>query len=557
MQLFDTLVRFVMAILLNGLWEAALLALGAFVALRLMPHANATTRHTILAVAFYASLILPVVTAAIPFMYVPAYHAASDETGVTHAHQAIQALQSTQAVQTPMGTAFTLASQRPHLRLPRVVAIGIVAGWFVGMLIALARLFVGLGYLERLKRDALPVPVEYRTRLERWTGAAKGSRAVRLCRSHNILIPLAVGLFDAMILVPDHFLDELTPTDIDRILLHELAHLRRNDDWINVIERLAQAVFFFNPGILWLIAQLDLEREIACDDWVLQQSEALPYATCLEKIVTTALWPHRAMQAPGMFVTRRAMSVRIERLLSKHRDVRTSASILPTGLVVAGLMAFCVGAVVVSPSFKYTSGAAPAEHVAVSSAKPSRRPGVASTHAPEQVRTVVEYRDRFVPVEGTAVAQTTPAQPKPAATLKPRAVVAVATPSAPSPSAGATPDYIDQLAAAGYTNLTVDQLIQMRAVGVTGPYIRDLANAGLTHLTPEQLVQFRAIGVNGDYIRSLASVGYSGLTFDQLRQMRALGIDAGFIQLAASHGFKNLPVEKLVELKATGVLPQP
>ncbi len=82
-----------------------------------------------------------------------------------------------------------------------------------------------------------------------------------------------------MILVPDRLLEELAPDDIDSIVLHELAHLRRGDDWINAVERIAQAALFFSPGILWLVSQLDLEREVACDDWVLQQNKALPYAT--------------------------------------------------------------------------------------------------------------------------------------------------------------------------------------------------------------------------------------------------------------------------------------
>src|SRR6185437_825985 len=170
----------------------------------------------------------------------------------------------------------------------------------------------------------------------------------------EIAIPIAVGLFDAMILIPERFLDELEPADVDRIVLHELAHLRRADDWINAIERLASALLFFNPGIAWLVAQLDLEREVACDDWVLQQNDPLPYANCLAKVVETAVWPYRAMSAPGAFLTRRAMSVRIERLLTSHRDVRVRTSLGPTGAVVAALAALGIAAAFVSPSFAYT-----------------------------------------------------------------------------------------------------------------------------------------------------------------------------------------------------------
>ena len=316
--LFDAVVRFVVAMLFNGLWEAALLALAAWIALRAMPNANATTRHAVLAAALFASLILPAATAWIATVQPSGDVAPASTVGALHSTgnarpPAIHASASTPAA-APATPTSVRAPWRPNLTLPRFLAVGLVALWLLGVVVVLARLIASLLYLERLKRDALPVPIEYRARLERWTRTTKGSRPVRLCRSSEIVIPIAVGLFDAMILVPDHLLEELEPKDVDAIVLHELAHLRRADDWINAVERLAQALLFFNPGIIWLVGQLDLEREVACDDWVLLQDEALPYATCLAKVVETTIWPYRAMSAPGAFVTRRAMSVRIERL---------------------------------------------------------------------------------------------------------------------------------------------------------------------------------------------------------------------------------------------------
>lgn len=590
----DTVVRFIIAVLFNGLWEAALLAIVAWIALRAMPNGNATTRHSVLVAALLASIALPVVTAVVTATnpHVPAAVA----TKAYEPRNAVQKTSSkTPATVIPSHPAQAMpaaaAPPRANIALPRPIAVAIVAVWLLGALFVLIRLIVSLLHLERLKKDALPVAVEYRAQLSRWNAATKGSRTVRLCRSGEIAIPIAVGLFDAMILIPERFLDELEPADVDRIVLHELAHLRRADDWINAIERLASALLFFNPGIAWLVAQLDLEREVACDDWVLQQNDPLPYANCLAKVVETAVWPYRAMSAPGAFLTRRAMSVRIERLLTSHRDVRVRTSLGPTGLVVAAVGALGIGAAFVSPSFAYTVAATPQQSAARSIV---RRPIV-------RRETLVVKREMLVPVATTAplaaktAASSAPATARPyaarTATASSEAVRASvnAVGTAVAASVGAstqvaanTPAYIDELASAGYTNLTVDELVQLKALGVTADYIRGIESAGLHHPSVTQLVRLKALGVQPDYVREMherygsfgvddiaqlkavgvtpayagdmAKAGYPNLTADQLLQLRAVGVNAEFIERANAHGFHNLTVEQLIRLKTSGIL---
>ena len=92
---------------------------------------------------------------------------------------------------------------------------------------------------------------------------------MRLCVSEAIDVPVAVGLFDAMILIPRTLLERLSPQEVEQISLHELAHLRRADDWSNCLQRLIVAALGWNPAALFVAQQLELEREVACDDWVL------------------------------------------------------------------------------------------------------------------------------------------------------------------------------------------------------------------------------------------------------------------------------------------------
>jgi uncharacterized protein YjbI with pentapeptide repeats/beta-lactamase regulating signal transducer with metallopeptidase domain len=357
----EPVARIAVATLFNSLWEAALLALAVALILRLFPNMNATTRYALWCIALVGSLVLPVATA-LPQISV------QHPTAVTTAPSTAKntAVTTAPAKTAPAKTAVaapSTASTRAAFRLPdrlrfalpEYVALGLFAAWGLATLLLLVRLGVNLWRLERLKTDALPLPVDYRDRLARWSAAEKGGRDVRLCICDRIEVPVAVGLFDSMILIPQHLLDTLSQEEIDQIMLHELAHLRRADDWTNGLQRVIQALFFFNPAVLYIAQQLDVEREVACDDWVVHQTrEVRPYASCLTKMAEVTAWPHRAMAAPGVFVTRRGLSVRVERLLRAGRNVRTSVAFGPAGGAVAALVVLFFVLQSVAPSFAFT-----------------------------------------------------------------------------------------------------------------------------------------------------------------------------------------------------------
>lgn len=370
MQVFisalEPIARVTVATLFNSLWEAALLAFAVWLILRVLPNLNATTRYAAWCVALVGALLLPIATA-IPQITVqhPSAHvtAASAEkppaTAAQPSHRSsttIAKVAVAPAATAPQSAAPTFKlPERLRFSLPEYVALGLFAAWVLAAVLMLVRLFVNLWRLERLKRDALPLPVDYRERLSQWTLAEKGEREVRLCICDGIDVPVAVGLFDSMILIPQHLLDTLSPDEIDQIMLHELGHLRRADDWTNGLQRVIQALFFFNPAVLYIAQQLDLEREVACDDWVLHQTKNVrPYATCLTKMAEVTAWPHRALAAPGVFVTRRGLSVRVERLLRAGRNIRTSVSFGPAGAVVAALIVLFFVLQSVAPTFAFT-----------------------------------------------------------------------------------------------------------------------------------------------------------------------------------------------------------
>ncbi|MFN2450307.1 MAG: M56 family metallopeptidase [Candidatus Baltobacteraceae bacterium] len=357
----EPVARITVAALFNSVWEAAILVFAVWAILRLVPNVNASTRYAAWCVALAGSLLLPVLTA-VPHISVEQAHVwtASHRVAVTRTSAAIvpakaaAAPHSMQSGPAAARSAFRVPS-RLRFSLPEYVALALFAAWALAALLLLARLALNLWRLERLKRDALPLPIEYRERLAQWTAADKGAREARLCICDDTDVPVAVGIFDSMILIPRHLLDSLSPGEIDQIMLHELGHLRRADDWTNGVQRLIQALLFFNPAILYVAQQLDLEREVACDDWVLHQTKNVrPYATCLTKMAEVTAWPHRPLAAPGVFVTRRGLSIRVERLLRAGRNVHTTVSMGPAGAVVAALVVMFFVLQSVAPSFAFT-----------------------------------------------------------------------------------------------------------------------------------------------------------------------------------------------------------
>ncbi len=411
------------AIALNSLWEDALLVVCVWLLLRAWPGLNAATRYIVWSATLVATVVVPIATT-LPFLASSSSPAAAATATavrvpipmVTHALTAAPR-PAAHVVQKPqsLGAGEVAASTQPaaiaprfperfRMTLPLQVALAILAIWILLAAFAFVRLAIGLFRLEQLKRDALPLPVEYRDAMARWTDARKGSREVRLCVSDDIDVPVAVGLFDAMILIPRSLLERLSESEVDQISLHELAHLRRADDWTNGFQRLALALFAWNPGVLFVGQQLDLEREVACDDWVLASTGMVrPYAVCLAKMAETSSWPHRPMPAPGVFATRKHISLRIERLLGAGRNAATNLSLGPAAVTVAivGALAFAMQLVAPSVAASIQSAKPPTESVQAKAAS-----------EPAKTREVIKYV-RVAANESTATRTSAgqPAQP--------------------------------------------------------------------------------------------------------------------------------------------------
>ncbi len=278
------------ASLLNCVLEGVGIALFAWVLLRLVGRRNSSTRF---AVWFFALVAI----AALPFLGVAASSARLSSAGSA-------------------GSAITV---------PSAWALDIFFVWAAIAGVALLRVALGLWQLRKLRRscsiiDVATLDPELRETLE----AFQSVRAVALCQSDHVRVPTAIGFLKPVVVIPTWALHELSTTELNSILIHELAHLRRRDDWTNLAQQILKALLFFHPAVWWIQSQLALEREMACDDAVLAETtNPRAYAQCLVSVAEKSFIRRGVALAQAIVNRMRQTSLRVSRILDANRSGAT------------------------------------------------------------------------------------------------------------------------------------------------------------------------------------------------------------------------------------------
>jgi beta-lactamase regulating signal transducer with metallopeptidase domain len=211
--------------------------------------------------------------------------------------------------------------------VPPSWAYFVFAIWAIGAGAGILRLVAGVWRLHALRRrctvlNAESFPPEVRQTSDAIFAASRCSIAI--ATSEDIRVPAAIGLWKRTIVLPAWALQELPAADLIAILLHEFAHLQRGDDWTNLIQKIVRALFFFHPAVWWIDERLATEREMACDDVVLEKTgNPHGYATCLVSLLEKSL-AHRGWSMAQAAVGRaREASLRVAQILSKSRPAAT------------------------------------------------------------------------------------------------------------------------------------------------------------------------------------------------------------------------------------------
>lgn len=174
--------------------------------------------------------------------------------------------------------------------------------------------------LGRLTDGSAPAGQELQTLFKHLRAKGKVCRPVELRVSSWQQSPIVLGFIHPVILLPADLETQRGLVEAEHVLGHELAHVRRYDDWANLVQHFVQSVLFFHPAVWWISRQLSLEREIACDDHVLEQGgKRRDYALILTS-VASRFNQRPPMLAPGALNSNSQLQQRISMILNTRRN---------------------------------------------------------------------------------------------------------------------------------------------------------------------------------------------------------------------------------------------
>ncbi len=288
--------------LFSAIWQGAVLAACVMVCLRLLPSLSAAARSVIWLNVFVLLILLH---------FVPAFAAPSGLASSVH-----------------------LSSFHFDWRW----SLGIVLLWAGSSAWRAFQLASGALHLRRLARRA--IPVETSPELALILDDAPGGRSARLCGSEEVARPSVLGFFHPRVLIPGSLLEVLSPQELQQVVLHEMEHLRRADDWTNLLQKLGLVLFPLNPVLLWVEHRLCAERELACDDRVVSSiAGRKAYALCLTHLAEYSLLRRSFSLVLGAFERRSELFRRVQRIMQQPgRTMSRHAAFATTGGLVSGAL---------------------------------------------------------------------------------------------------------------------------------------------------------------------------------------------------------------------------
>lgn len=567
--------------LLHLLWQATIVAGILAAALALIPRKNAGARYAASCAAL--ALVFGMFVTTTVRSWDPAAPPVATVGSSGGAEEVIVPL-----VKVPVVIAATAAASwrdraLDFMATARQSLPSLVALWLAGVIILATRLLVSWARARALvTRGSYEAGEDWQRVVRRLSSALGLRRAVQLLESAAVEVPSVIGSLRPVILLPASALTGMTPEQIEMILAHELAHIRRHDFLVNLLQASVETLMFYHPAVWWISHAVRAERENCCDDLALAVcGNPIEYARALTRLeeLRIAALPVVVAANGGSLLDR------VRRIVSSRAE---SVAAGPRWLVAVAVLVVIAAAVSVPslPAFAQREDApevpappTPAHGqvdvvvpVPAVTPVPPPHPRVPSTvPVPVDVDIDVptpelpdlpelpelpehdfdfdfdfDYDDAVIESIGPAVQEAIAVTPLPRMT--PVAMARAAARARDDEDEEETPDR--KLSEPG--KLTVDELISLRAVGVTPEYM-DTMREFFPDLTVRQVTGLKAVGVTPELIRELRAAGLDVNTASAATSLRAVGVDSEFIRDMRAAGFEVKSAKDATSLRAVGV----
>lgn len=251
----DTLLKAISWTLVHTIWQGFILAFLAGIVILTTKKATSVLRYNLLSVLF----LLFIVVVGFTFNY--------EYQNENEAHLTVNFSENLKSVFTIQDGSVSNSFSTLIVDFLNANANTIVLIWFIVFCLKCFSITTNLSHIYRIRNYRnQPVSDYWKERLETLSQNIHLNKHIILLESQLVKVPSVTGFFKPIILLPIGMLSQLPQDQVEAILLHELAHIRRKDYFVNLLQSFVEIVFFFNPGVLWLSSLIKEERENCCDD---------------------------------------------------------------------------------------------------------------------------------------------------------------------------------------------------------------------------------------------------------------------------------------------------
>jgi beta-lactamase regulating signal transducer with metallopeptidase domain len=442
--------------------------------------------------------------------------------------------------------------------------------WLAGVLLLAFRAFGGWMELQRLRRCARSVvPKDVEASFRRVGSRIGIGRQIALRLSDEVLTPFVMGVWRATVILPVSVVMQLDAAQLEAVLAHELAHVRRWDYLLNLLQTAVECLFFFHPAVWWVSRRARELRETCCDEIAAEScGDPLVYAEALLQLEEQRA--QRLQLAAALLGNGGSLLGRVKQILGEGDAVeRGTISGMRMGAAGAAVLALFVVprvAGALKPQVKEIKAAyVIRKEGKIGAGNQMVRALLAQSNSERSVSAPEKSAKNDASVAISSVAMPAPAvepaptpeaapAPSPAPIAQPMPRMEPINPGGASPQGGS--EYIQKMRDAGYPldlDKDLNTLISLRSVGVTPEYAKAMAQAGMGTPTLHDLVSLKSVGVTPEYVAGLKNSGIAPANFHEVIAERSLGVTPEYAKSIASLGLGNPTVHDLIGFKAQGV----
>ncbi len=331
--------------LLHFLWQGCAVALILKGVLSFIPHQKSQARYLSASFAMLANLLLPIITFAL--IYQPSslpkmnpLEFLANEASVLGLSQNINSAWS-----------HNLLEFSPYISL----------SWLAIVCLLVAKLLIELFSVHQLPKQAIvPTSEKLYSRFIELTEQLEMKKTPRLLISLKVKVPMAIGWLKPVVIIPASMLSGLTPAQLDMLMLHELAHIRRHDYLVNFLQTLVETLFFFHPAVHWIAKKMRNEREYCSDDIAVHHcGDPVAYAHTLADTASHCK-KHRSLTIPSfaMAASGGDLKQRVLRLVDHHHCIAENhlGKWLTSILIILSVSIIALSQFVNFPMIDFSSG---------------------------------------------------------------------------------------------------------------------------------------------------------------------------------------------------------